>query len=592
MAEKVYPYFDEDALMIVRYHGSEQDTYHTKMYNQEAHAISFTSAYAADRIICDKNYELGERIFDKVIALQDTNPNSPTYGLWAWNAEESLEEMDEPDFNMADFNAKEMIVCLYEEGDNISAEMKEKMLKSISMACECIMKRNVSVGYTNVCITNCFVTLAAAELTGDKRFYEYGINKLKKFIYFVKGRGEIGEYNSPCYSIMTVSDVGDLVTYIKEENAKKLIDEANCMLWQMLAEHFDYNILQLAGPQERAYSDFIGSTFLKTIGKACGIDYSTHPMFKKVLSENEQEKYFESSRINPKSPKELIPYFKGEKTFKYVRKMITDGAAYPWFDFAKTATTYFGDDYVIGTYNRCEFWNQRRPFLGYIYGDTPVSFRVKCYHDGYDFSSGVCHFAQDKGNILGSVNFSENRGDTHVCLDGIKNGLVEAEELKVTFEFTGDVNGITYEKEDGRYTFNINGKKVRINVFIKEFGNDVRESIEKKDGIFQYNIILYKGDRKVIDLKAPDKAMVAFTVEMEPCEGYVEPMYSLMATDNCPMPEYGEKANLAEISWKPSDRKLGLVCPNRTFKFVKNMYEDLQLLDGQDMVKEIFDLNI
>lgn len=595
MQEKVYPYFDEDALMMTRWNGDEQSTYHTKLYNQEVHQISDTSAYAADRIICDKNYELGEKIFEKVIALQDTNPESETYGLWAWNAEESLEEMDSPDYNMADFNSKEMIVSIIEEGENLSPQMREKLLKSISMACECIMRRNVSVGYTNVCITDCFVTITASELTGDKRFAEYGKRKLKKFIHYVKGRGQILEYNSPCYSILAADDMGDLVTYIKEPEALALAKEANYMLWEMLAEHFEYDILQLAGPQERAYTDFIGYKFLRTIGKACRIDYSKHPMFTKVLSENEQKKYFEHSRTNPKCPDELIPYFKGEKRFKYVRRMVTDGGAYPWFDFAKTATTYRGDGYVIGTYNKCEFWNQRRPFLAYIHGEKPVSLRLKSYHDGYDFASSVCHLVQHESSILGSVNYSENRGDTHVSLDGIKDGLVDAEELKFTFEFAGDVDGITYENIDGKYIFNVNGKKIRINAFVKEFGDGgVKETVEKTDGKLQYNLITYQGERKTVNLCEPDKAIIAFTVEMEPDENYAEPTYSLTIDENekCPLPEYAERENLAYITWKSRGRELGLVTPNRTFKFIKNMYEDLQLIDGKDFVTEIFDLNI
>lgn len=576
MRKKVYPYFDEKALMVMTHTGSAQATYHTRLYDREVHSISLSSAYAADRIICDKNYELGEKIFDKVIDLQDSRKESKTYGLWPWMAEETLEEMEAPDYNMADFNAKEMIVSIYESGQHISEQMREKMLLSISRACECIMRRNVSVGYTNVCITDCFVTLAAAELIGDARFLEYGRKKLKKFLYYTKGKGEISEYNSPTYSILTVKDIGDILTYIKDEEILKTAEEINNMLWKMLAEHFDYKILQLAGPQARAYTDFVNAEFLKTVSKACQIDFSSHPMFHKILKEDEITEYHSISRGNPKCPEWLMPYFKGEKIFSYVRKFLSDGINYPYFDFPKTAITYRGTDYVIGTYNKCEMWNQTRPFLGYIHGEKPISFRFKCYHDGFDFSSGAYHCVQHESDILGSLNFSENRGDTHIDLDMISNGMISAEDLRVTFEFCGDTQNIAYQKDGDILNLNVNGRKIRICTFLREFGeNVVKESIDVSDNRFQYSLIFYHGERKMLDLCALEKAMVAFTVEMEPKKAYTQPQYL----------HEGEFTN---ISWKPNERKLGMIVPNRTLKFIRNMSEDKQLLDDKDILEEIY----
>ena len=578
--------FDEEMLMVKVHTGNEQQLYHSKLYDQDAHMISYSSEYAADRIICDKNFELGEKIFDKIIALQDVNPESKTYGLWPWYAEETLEEMSPPDYNMSGFNSKEMLMVLFEEWDNISPEMREKMLVSIGRACECIMKRNVSPAYTNVCITECFVTVTAGELIGNERYLNYGRNKFERFLYYVKGKGGILEYNSPTYSILAINDIGDCLKCIKDEQTLDIVKKINFMLWKMTAEHFVYDILQLAGPQERAYADFVDSTFLKTIARGCGIDYSKHPMFKKLIASNVEEgkirfainqaDYFAPSRTNPKCPEELIPYFTGEKECRDLRRFVTDGYNYPFFEFPKTAITYRSDDYVIGTYNKCEMWNQRRPFLGYIYGETPISFRVKCYHDGFDFSSGTFHAIQHKSNILGSVNFSENRGDTHVCIDMISGGLVDAEDLRVTFELCGDMKNVGYEKDGEILNLIVNGKKIRINAFIKEFGkNEVQESIDMTDNTFQYSLIFYRGERKTVNLCDAEKAMLAFTVEMEPEEVYVKP-------------EYHEEEDMMHISWKPAERKLGLVSPKKTLKFIRNMQEDMQLLDDKNMLDELY----
>ena len=573
--------FDEEALMTKFHTGSAQEMYHTQLFDTDVHDISPTSEYAADRIICDKNYELGEKIFEKVIALQDTNPESKTYGLWPWYAEETLEEMERPDYNMADFNAKAMIVSLYEAGDNLSQSIREKMYKSIEMACQCIINRNVDLGYTNVCIMDCFVTCAAGELMGNKKLLDYGRNKLLQFIYYTKGKGDIAEYNSPTYTIVTINDIGDFLKYLKDEEVLRYANEINHMLWNMLAQHFDYNILQLIGPQERAYADYVGAEFLSTIAKGCGIDYSTHPKFDVYCSGEMRAKYFEETRKNPKCPEDLIPYFSGEKAFGDVRKMIIDGFNFPFFEFPKAATVRRGKGYAVGSINKSEMWNQRRPLLGYIYDDKKdFSFRVKCYHDGFDFSAGGFHAVQDKSNILGSINFSENRGDTHVCIDMISGGRLVAEELKMTFEICGDTKKIKYRKENGMLILNINDVTVRINAFIKEFGkNKVEESIDITDDMFQYSIVFYKGERKTLELCDADIAMMAYTLEFEPTQDYVKPTFM-------------EDGDMMNISWKPSDRELGLVSPKRTFTFIKNMSEDMQLLDGEPQLNEIYKKNL
>jgi len=492
--------------------------------------------------------------------------------------EETLEEMDKPDFNMADFNSKEMIVSLLEAGNNISFEMAEEMKNSIKMACDCIMRRNVGPGYTNICITDCFVTVTAGELLCVDEMIKYGRNMLKKFLAYTQSHGEIAEYNSPTYSILTVNDIGDFLRYVKDEKTLEYANEINFMLWQMLAEHFDWNTLQLNGPQERAYSDFINIEALKTIGKACNIDYTKHPKFLKYFDEEQIAKYYEPDRKHPVCPQELVAYFKGEKIWKYVRKMVTDGYNFPWFEFPKVATTYRGERYTIGTYNKSEMWNQRRPFLSYIYNEdgADISFRVKCYHDGFDFSSGTVHMVQNKSEILGSINFSENRGDTHVGIDKITDGLISAEDLRISFEFCGDVKKISYKQADGILLLDVNGVKIRINTFIKEFGDsEVEECIEVEEKLFRYSLIFYSGERKTIDLTKAEKALVAFTVEFEYKDKYTKPISI-------------EEKDVIKTKWKPSEAELYLISPKRTMLFIRNMSEDYEGIGEKDLCTDLF----
>ena len=570
--------FDEEVCLMKMHTKSSKEIYHTKLADTDVHTIKDSSAYAANLILSEKNYELGQKIFQKVVSLQDSNPDSETYGLWPYYMEEPLEEMDAPDFNMAGFNAKEMIVTILKAGECLNDATKAVMYKGIERACRSIIKRNVSVGYTNVCIADSFITVAAGEMLGLEELIEYGKKKLKGLYFYTKTHGDILEYNSPCYSPLAINDVSDFLEYVKDEETLDYAKKVNKIFWSMMAQHFDYETLQLNGPQERAYSDFLAIWVLRIFGRGTGVDYTKHPKFKQYYSEEEKEEYLRETRANPKCPEELIPYFKGEKKFTMVQGLVSDGFNYPYFEYARVATTYKSDNYAIGTMNRSEFWNQRRPILGYIYRkDKDTCFRVKCLHDGYDFSSGAFHCVQYKSDILASINLSEKRGDTHINLDMLKDTIVSAEDLRIVFEFSGNIENITYDDENDGVVFDIDGKKLRIVPFICEFGDvKIKKNIEIINDKIQYSLVWYQGERKDIDISAFEKAMAAFTIEFMPDNEYVQPLYK-------------ENGDHIDILWKQNEKELGLKAPKRTLTYERNMYEDKQTIDGVDIVKTAAD---
>ena len=566
-------YIFDDKVCLLRMHtGAAKAIYHTKLADADVHEIKASSAYASELILVEKNYELGQKVFRKIASLQDTDENSRTYGCWPYYMEEPITKMDAPDFNMAGFNSKEMIVTIAKAGEYLDSETKALMCKCIERACRCIIKRNVGVGYTNVCIADSFITVAAGEMLGCDEFVEYGRKKLKGFYFYTKAHGDILEYNSPCYSPMAINDLGDFFMYVKDEEILDYAEKANRLFWKMMAEHFDYNTLQLNGPQERAYSDFVNINFLKVIGIGTGIDFTKHPKFS-VYFQGKEDTYFEDTRIKPICPKEYIPYFNGEKCFNSVFGRVTDGCNYPYFGYAKAATTYKCNKYAIGTVNRSELWNQHRPILGYIYSEgKDVCFRVKCLHDGYDFSSGAFHCVQYEGNILASINFSKNRGDTHIDLDRLKDTVLSAEDLRIVFEFSGNTKSIKHHCTENGIILNINGTEMRITPFICEFGDaEIKKELDISEEKIQYSLILHSGQRKNIDLAIPERAMAAFTVEFMPSGDYVKP-------------KYAEIDDFVHICWKPKDTELELKAPKKTLSYIRNMYEDIESIDGAEIV--------
>ena len=235
------------------------------MSDRDVHVIVSSSAYARQLICSGENINLGERIFEKVISLQDRNPESANYGLWPYYLEESIEDMDSPDKNMAGFNSREMLEVLYRCGDLISEDIKDKILGAVTSACRAIIRRNEGVQYTNVAFLESFVLCSAGELTGIYEFVEKGREKLRKSLGFIDYQGSVFEHNSPCYSFLCVNDLGSIIKYVKDIESVNYAEKINKYIWGMLAEHFDYNTLQLGGPQSRAYEDFLPKENLEII---------------------------------------------------------------------------------------------------------------------------------------------------------------------------------------------------------------------------------------------------------------------------------------------------------------------------------------
>ena len=561
--------FDEAENLIIVRTKSKKAVYHSKISDSYVHMIVPSSVYAKKLICSGENRELGERIFERIISLQDSDPKSDTYGLWPYYLEEKLEDMDCPDKNMAGFNSREMLDVLYRCGESLSEDIKDKMFGAITAACRAIIKRNEDVQYTNVAFLESFVLCCGGELTGNKEFINMGREKLKRSLGFILYQGSVFEHNSPCYSFLCVKDLGSILKYVKDRDSVFYAGEINRYLWSVMAEHFDYNTLQLGGPHSRAYDDYLSKENLEIIMNACGLydNFSKHPCAPAEL---------EAADTYAICPEEYISFFAGKKTWSNVNRIIMRGFNYPYFAFAQSICHYRGEGFTLGTFNREELWNQRRPLIAYINGKkSPCCFRVKCYHDGFDFSSAVLHCVQKDGRVLGNINFSSDRGDTHIGLDPVENATIEAEDLRIIFEITGNTEDISYKLTDENIEITTNEVPIRISNIYTRFGKfPVTVTTEKKDNKFRYSIILYSGEKRRIDFAELEEAISVFAIE-------IGQFASAM--------EYSTEKNgeFLITKWVVDQDELALKTLRKTVPFKINMYEDKQYINGTELFKYI-----
>jgi len=183
-------------MLGVEWHGPG---YHTRVPNGAwAHPTRESLAYALDLLRTGEGWrvERAATIVRQVLTLQDTDPLSPTYGIWPWLLEEPLAAMAPPDWNWA---------------DALPGDLAAEMRASLGHAAWSIFRRNVRLGYTNIAIMGAGVALAAGTLLDEPRLVEYGRRRLRALVEYTADQGGFAEYNSPTYTLVALRECSAIV---------------------------------------------------------------------------------------------------------------------------------------------------------------------------------------------------------------------------------------------------------------------------------------------------------------------------------------------------------------------------------------------
>ncbi len=415
--------------------------YHTKIKTGQVHGTRVSITYAAALLDADEPERLhrAKDIFGKMISLQDQNPASKTYGIWSWFLEEPLDKMAPPDWNWADFCSVQLLHAWIHHRDQLGTELADKTRDAILHAARSIKKRNVGPGYTNIAIMGTYVSIVAGEQFGDAEILEYGRARLRRFHAYTFEQGSFTEYNSPTYTIIAVAELSRMLMHVQDSADRKLVTELHDFAWKHIVNHFHAPTRQWAGPHSRSYSDDLRrrGNALSVIQAATGVDLD---------QKNPLPLGLDLYRLPLTCPKELVPQF--AKLTSSRNTVETFSKAEPARRGGKNpvvGTTFLHPQFALGTVNRSDLWNQRRPVLAYW--GTPKNakwFRIRFLHDNYDFTSALVFAAQREGSALVTVGFANDYGDTHPTLDKPKvPGRITAKDLRLRFEFGGDVEGLT-----------------------------------------------------------------------------------------------------------------------------------------------------
>jgi hypothetical protein len=406
--------------------------YHTRIPDgQVVHATRTNLHYAVLLLQAGgaANDARAAEIIARILALQDTNPVSKTYGIWSWYVEEPLARMAPPDWNWADFCGAALGHILVEHASQISAEQVRQVRAGLGHAAWAIFRRNIGPDYTNIAVMGAGVCALAGELLGEWRLLDYGRSRLARFREHTLFHGGFNEYNSPTYTLVALYELERILQLVRDPQVREDAEALRRMTWESIAEHFHPATAQWAGPHSRAYFDRLDAGGAAYLSVMTGAPVPCHPGC---------GDFAEIQFVRPiPCPQELrgrflaLPQPDSELVRPFIRRR--DGSVYV------QGTTWLAEEVCLGSANIDSLWTQRRPLLAYwrTADDPAVVLRLRFLKDGRDFASMYVVNTQKRNRVLSAVGAADQMGDFHLYLDAPVGGVFNASDLRLRYELSG-----------------------------------------------------------------------------------------------------------------------------------------------------------
>jgi hypothetical protein len=132
---------------------------------------------------------------------------------------------------------------------------------------------------------------------------------------------------------------------------------------------------------------------------------------------------------------------------------------------------------------------------------------------------------QDRGRILSTMSFSTNGGDTHVCLDMVKNATIRAKDFRVRCLFEGGVRHLDVA-QIGTHTFTVtdrrNALRVTVDFPYAVFGNTpVTYEITRDERMVGIDAVLHHGEEAEINFAQLSEAIIVTVIDVAPVDTQV-----------------------------------------------------------------------
>jgi hypothetical protein len=408
---------------------------------RRAHHTRESLSYAIELLASgqtERQTRAGE-IVVQVLSLQDPDPTSKTYGIWPMYLEEPLGALAVPDWNYADFIGSQLVHILSAYAAALPQDLVRDLAVALSHAAWSIFRRNVGPHYTNIALSGAGVTAAVGERLQEPALVEYARRRLENLIAHYRHHGGFNEYNSPSYAVAGLHWCEWMRQFVSDRAVLRSADILRYLIWREYGEHFHPATGQLAGPQSRAYSDWLDAQVVVYLRQQTGVAVPWRGAEAQLadFARNPQPEFFGYVQPRP-CPKDLVERFQSlPETPLYLRHRYIRREPEVT---SVVGTTWFTTDACLGSINRDNLWTQRRPLLAYwaTPDDSAVCLRLRFLKDGRDFASAYVSSVQNQHRALSAFSLLTHKGDWHDHIDRPgEEGVFVAEDLRVRYVLTG-----------------------------------------------------------------------------------------------------------------------------------------------------------
>jgi predicted secreted protein len=443
---------------------------HTRIVTGQAHRLRESLAYALSLLELARSGDTevdgelrvarAERVLAAVLAHQDVDPASSTYGIWAYWAEEPLSEMSPPDWNWADFMGEYLALLLFRHAGVLDPRLREQTERALGHAARSIIRRNVDIDYTNIAVKGAFVTLAAGRLLDDRDLEAYGYERFQRLHAQLTRARSFAEYNSPSYWNVVIQAFTQVRQYLADPVLTPLAEDLERMTWEHFLARWHPATGQLVGPMARCYATDLRKTqgpltVLQRVAPEtwsffdaetlAGTTEAVHDavLDYRIPADLRSRLDRAPGRVTVRETFDDVHYIAGQ-----VAGVSRTGAAgHPAVVVPATGTSWFDGPVTLGSINHSDTWLQRRVLLGYWAERGDIANRAdtlshsisaSVVHDGFGFAAGSFSSVQWESDVLWSFSLATPAGDRHIHLDAVGAGEpLMARELIVRFSLRG-----------------------------------------------------------------------------------------------------------------------------------------------------------
>jgi len=184
---------------------------------------------------------------------QDRNPDSKTYGNFAWYWEDKSPD----DRNCVEFCMQKGALLWILFKDRLTPGAREVLTEMFKYAVEGIRLHRVNTSYSNIYIKKTWNSIALGESTGRDDLAKEGYQMLQTWLNYTKTNG-ISEYLSPTYYAVDMENVGLIARHSKNPVIREKACLAMQYIWTEVAANWFSPAERLGGAHSRDYDYLFG----------------------------------------------------------------------------------------------------------------------------------------------------------------------------------------------------------------------------------------------------------------------------------------------------------------------------------------------